>query len=194
MTGFFRYGLTAVLLAVFSILPSAMLGQSQQELENQRKKIEDEIRYVNKLLDETRKSKEATVYELKLIARKSDQRKKLIATLEKELAALNRKISLTEEGIDELNDELSALKEEYAKVAYFAYRHKPAYSKLIFLFSAKDFNQAYQRLRYLDQIAAFIRSEAEKIRQLESEKEAELSKLKQQKAEKRPCWMRNLCS
>ena len=162
-----------------------LFAQQQQRLENERKKIEADIKYTNHLLEETRKNKKSTIYELRLIANKIKQRHNLISTLEKEINILNKKIGSTRDGIDELNEELIALKDEYAKVAYFAYRHKTAYNKLIFLFAAEDLNQAYQRLRYLDQISTFIRKEAQEIREKESAKEKELRILNKQRSEKK---------
>ena len=161
-----------------------LFSQDQQKLEKERKKIEADIKYTNDLLEETRKSKNTTVYKLRLIGKRIDQRNNLITTLRKEIDVIKRKIRNTEDGIDGLNEELSALKSDYAKVAYFAYKHKTSYNKLIFLFSAEDLNQAYQRMRYLDQIGAFIRNEAKLIREKESIKEEELKVLKRQKSEK----------
>ena len=176
---------TVVLFFLLYGMTIPLFAQDQQQLENQRKKIEAEIKYTNRLLEETRKTRQTTVYELRLIGNKISQREDLIATLREELSVLNRKISSTEDGIDELNKELVALKQEYARVAYFAYRHKTAFNKLIFLFSADDLNQAYQRLRYLDQIAEFIRNQAKLIREKESAKQEDLEKLKRQKAGKK---------
>ena len=181
----FQQRFIPVLFFLLLLAACPLFGQGQKQLENERKKIEADIKYTNKLLQETRKNKKTTIYELRLIGNKIKQRNSLISMLKKELATINSKIRNTEDGIDDLNEELSALKDEYAKVAYFAYRHKTAYNKLIFLFAAEDLNQAYQRLRYLDQISVFIRKEAGEIREKESLKEKELETLNRQQAEKR---------
>lgn len=180
----FTYRSIIALLVLVLLIAIPLQGQEQKQLENERKKIEDEIDYTNRLLEETRKSQKTTIYELNLISSKIQQRKELVATLKKEISVLEKKVFLSEGGIKQLNEELVSLKDEYAKVAYFAYRHKTSYNKLIYLFASEDLNQAYQRLRYLDQISAFIRSEAQEIRELESRKENELLSLKKQKSEK----------
>ena len=59
-------------------------------------------------------------------------------------------------------------------MVYFVYKHQTSYNKLIYLFSAEDLNQAYQRFRYLDQISEYIRNESETIRQQEQVKESQL--------------------
>ena len=56
---------------------------------------------------------------------------------------------------------------------------------MIYLFSAEDLNQAYQRWRYIDQVSNYLRNEADVIRNREVEKTNELELLNAQKEEKR---------
>jgi len=158
--------------------------QSKNELQKKRKKIENEIAYTNKLLVETRKSKQNTLSELRLIDSKLNNRSSLIATLKKEAYLLDNEISTTDNSINNLNSDLSQLKKEYAQIVYFAYKNKTSYNKLIYLFSAEDFNQAFQRMRYLDQIGENIREEAKAIREKEEDKLLQLNLLKKQKEQK----------
>jgi septal ring factor EnvC (AmiA/AmiB activator) len=112
------------------------------------------------------------------------QRNELLATLKKELELLDTKIQVNEQTVSKLSKELVALKKEYAKVIYFAYKNQSDYSKLIYLFSSEDLNQAYQRWRYIEQVSSYLRNEAENIKNTEAVKTAELEELNQQKNEK----------
>ncbi len=157
---------------------------SQQQLEAKRKKLEKEIVYTNKLLNQTQLSKDATVNQLRLLNVKVNQRNDLIATLDSEVYHIKTKIEEIESLLFKLNEELSNLKQKYATIAWHAYKYSTAYSKLIFLFSAEDLNQAYQRMRYLDQISTYIRNEAERIKEIEEEKNKILTQLKLEKIKK----------
>ena len=163
---------------------SLFAQKNSTDLKAKRKKIEKEIEYTNKLLTETRKNKKNTLYELKLIQKKINQRNELIATLKKEIAYLEKKISQTKSGISGMNKQLETLKKEYARVVTFLSRNNGKLDKLIFLFSAEDMNQAYQRFRYLDELSGFIRHQADSIRRMESTKKNELLDLNSQKTEK----------
>ncbi len=175
-----------VFLVALLVLGYGMQAQqSQQSLEAKRKKLEADIAYTNKLLKETRKNRDITLNELRLIDNKMNRRNELVATLKKEVHILNSRIDNAQLSVNKLNAELKTLKEEYVKVAYTAYKYTSSYNRLIFLFSADDINQAYQRIRYLDQISAFIRTEAENIQAKETIKEQELADLKQKKATKK---------
>lgn len=161
-----------------------MAQQSKEELEAKRKRIENEIEYTNKLLNETRKNKQSALREIKLINSRLNQRSDLVANLKKEVYSIDNEISTTEKSIENLNADLQKLKEEYSRVVYFAYKYKTSYNKLIYIFSAEDLNQAYQRMRYLDQIGDFIKKQAAEIKTKEKEKEDYLASLKAKKEKK----------
>lgn len=181
-TNFSKYGLIILLIAVDLLAQ----GQStRQQLEERRKQLESEISYTNKLIKQTQDSKKDNLYELNLLNTKILQRNELVAILKREIDQLDIEVETTDISLIYLDRDLVQLKQEYIKLAYFAYKHKDAYNKLIYLFSAEDLNQAYQRLRYLDQLSEFIRSEAEEITLLMREKEQLISQLNSQKEEKK---------
>jgi len=77
----------------------------------------------------------------------------------------------------------------------FAYRNQSAYNKLMFIFSAQDFNQAYKRLKYLQEIGGYRERQAQyiqgteqdlhvKINELDATKKAKDDLLKDQEKEK----------
>jgi septal ring factor EnvC (AmiA/AmiB activator) len=177
-----KYGLIIILILTGFLLPAQT---TQQQLEQKRKKLEEEIEYTNKLIRQTQKTKKNYLYELNLLNSKISKRQELVATVKSELYELEGSIEKTEKELSYLDKELLDLKQEYARLAYFVFKHNNAYDKLIFLFSAEDLNQAYQRLRYLEQLSEFIRSQAENIKQLEDKKGETLADLKRQNQEKR---------
>ncbi len=177
----FAFLLTLVLLSGFF---PVYAQESAEALEKKRKQLEEEIEYTNRMIEQTRKSKQVTVNEVRLLDSRISKRNELLATLKKEISALETEMDLNEHTLTNLDRELKELKKDYATVVYFAYKHHTAYDKLIYLFSAEDFNQAYQRLRYLDQVSDFIRREAEKIRKLENLKSDEQQRLSGQMEEK----------
>lgn len=153
-------------------------------LKSKRQKLEKEITYTNKLLEEVNKSKNNTVYELQLINNRINMRHRLMGILKKEIISLTENIAVTKITIRNMNSHLDTLKKEYIQIAWYLYKNDNNYNRLIFLFSAKDFNQAYQRLRYLDEISSYIRKEAGRIQQLEKKKKEKLDQLFRDKAQK----------
>ncbi|NQU35125.1 MAG: peptidoglycan DD-metalloendopeptidase family protein [Bacteroidetes bacterium] len=177
------YRLYVLIILLLSGITS-ISQNSQAELEAKRKKLESEIAYTNKLLNETQTDKNSTVNQLLLIDVKVNKRTDLIATLKAEVYHLNSKIDATELSLKKLDEEIVSLKQKYAKIAWHAFKYSTAYNKLVFLFSADDINQAYQRMRYLDQLSSYIRTESEIIKKTENEKNEILQQLKLERAKK----------
>ena len=141
-------------------------GQTSKEQLNQdRKKLEQEIEYTSKLLDQTQKSKETSMRDLKLLNSQIKKRETLINTISKEISEVNNRIRGDQKMIDKQSKELKELKDEYARMIYYAYKITKAQNRLLFIFSAKDFNQAYQRLKYYQQYTSYRRKQAERIRE-----------------------------
>ncbi len=181
-----KKSLSLILFLIFFGGITPVFSQTQAtRLKAKRQKLEKEISYTNKLLGQVNKSKKNTVYELQLISNRINMRHRLMAVLKKEIASLTDNIATTKMSIRDLNNRLDTLKKEYVNIAWYLYKNNDNYNRLIFIFSASDFNQAYQRLRYLDEISAYIRKEAGRITILEKQKKDRLNKLKQEKAEKR---------
>lgn len=177
--------LKLICLLFFSFTAISFFAQeTSDQLEAKRKQLEAEIEYTNQLINQTKKSKQLTVGELSLLNNRISQRNELLATLKKEIDLLDTKIQVNEQTVNKLSKELVSLKKEYAKVIYFAYKNQSDYSKLIYLFSSEDLNQAYQRWRYIEQVGTYLRTEAENIKNTEAVKTAELEELNQQKNEK----------
>lgn len=163
MSRFFIKGglLTIVLICG---LVSFSNAQSKTALQQKKKKLQKEIEYTNNLLKETAKSKKTSLNQLRQLNKKISSRESLIATMEAEIELLKDSIALQIGMIDSLEESLDDLKDEYAEMIRNAYKNRSSYNKLMFLFSAQDFNQAYKRLKYFQQYAQYRQAQADKIR------------------------------
>ena len=102
------------LLLFLGIAVAAFGQESTKQLEAKRKQLEADIAYTNKLISETRKSKQLTVGELKLLNNRLNKRNELIVTLKKEITNLDIKILVNEQTVSKLSRELEELKQEYS--------------------------------------------------------------------------------
>jgi len=153
-----------VLLLAFLLLPALISAQkTKEELKASKEKLEKDIQFTNKLLKETRQSKSSSLNQLVILEKKVAQREELIATITNETALLDEKIEQNTQKRRALKKDLENLKEEYARMIYFAFKNRSVYSRLVFVFSAEDFNQAYRRLKYFQQYGAYRQTQAELI-------------------------------
>lgn len=142
-----------VLLSLFSV--SLLSAQSKSDLEKKRESIQNEIKLIGKRLQQTREDKKEALDNYLALQRKIQKRSQLINTLAAEDNLLDKRIARTNDGINSLESDAEVLKEEYGALLRQALRQKLSESHLSFLFSAKDFNEALKRWRYLNQYRAF---------------------------------------
>ncbi len=159
--------------------------QSRKELENKKKQLQKEIEYTNQLLTETKKNKKLSLNQLVTLNKKISAREELIATINSEIRVLNRQITEKNESIKGLQNDLTKLKSEYAKMVYYAYKNQNAYSRLMFVFAAKDFEQAFMRLKYLQQYSLYRHKQAEMITSTKKDLDKKVQELEAKKADQR---------
>lgn len=137
--------------------------RTKASLEKQIKSLQKEIETANKLLKETSKNKEVTLNQVNLLDKKIQNRQKLINACNEQIKLLDESITQGESNIKKLNGELGKLRGEYAKMVQFAYKNRNHYDQLEFLFASQDFNQAFQRLRYIQQFTDARKTKMDQI-------------------------------
>lgn len=159
-------------------------AQDKKQLQASKQKIEAEIKYTNRLLNATRKSKKSSMNELVMLDNKISHRQDLIQTIGNEISQMERQIVRNGRKIDALSQQLEALKKEYAAIIYHSYKNRNAINRLMFLFASEDFNQAYQRLKYFQQYSDYRKRQGERIVETQEEirqKNVLLSEIKSDK-------------
>lgn len=149
--------------------------QSQNDkklLQENKKKIEQEIRFTNQLLKETKKDKQNSLNQLIVLKNQINKREELITNISQEINVINSEINYTQNSVDKLIKDLSDLKAEYAKMIIAANKNRGSNNILMFIFASENFNQAFQRVKYYKQYSSFRKAQA----QLIINKQTELSK------------------
>jgi murein hydrolase activator len=160
-------------------------AQTQKvKLQERKAKLEQEIHNTNKLLNQTQKSKEANLNQLYLINKKINHREDLIQAIGEEVSGLDGQIRNLSDTIYRLSTTLSNLKNEYARIITSTYNNRNAYSRLMFIFSSKSFNQAFKRLKYLQQYTEYRKEQVlaiQNTQQLLGKKKGEIEQQKSSK-------------
>ncbi|HNZ42137.1 MAG TPA: hypothetical protein PKN41_02235, partial [Bacteroidales bacterium] len=145
--------------------PFAQNQQSKEKLLDKKKKIEEEINYYKKLLDETKKNKDISLNQVVLLKNQIAKREELISGINDEIGGLEQKISQNNLEIQRSNEQLAAMKDEYAELIYNAYKNRNANDRLTLIFAANDFNQAFRRIKYFQQYNEYLRRQIALIKQ-----------------------------
>lgn len=157
----------ATILVLF-ILPHSH-AQTRKELEEQRRKTLEEIAYVDDLIQETTKEKSTGIDQLKIIGNKLALRENVISGLKEEIELLTERINLNTLSIDVMEKDLVSMKDDYAKTIINSYKEKKGNPEIVYILSAKDFNQGYKRLKYLQQVNEYRLNETVVISELKEQ-------------------------
>jgi septal ring factor EnvC (AmiA/AmiB activator) len=173
-----------ILIALILVFCSTLNGQNILDLEKQKSETEKQIELTKELIQDARKKQKSSLSQLKLIQKSISLQQSLITSLNSEIALIENRIDSLEKVTLGLKNEITTLKREYERIIYEAYKNSHHDDKWLFIFSAKDFNQAYRRFIYLKQYAEYRTRQIELIEAKEKELRASADKLNDKLKEK----------
>ena len=150
-------------LISFNHLFSQISNDQQKKLEAQRTKLMNEIKQINNLLFSNTKIRKNAIDEIDDIQVRLNVRSELIKVTNMQANLLTKRININQRNIDTQRKELDELKKEYAKMIQKSYASKSYQNRLMFLFSSKNFLQAYRRIQYLKQYVRYRRNQGLEI-------------------------------
>ena len=98
--------------------------------------------------------------------------------------ALNNEIKDLGDQLAGLEKDLNEKKENYQASVQYMYKNRSVQEKLMFIFSARNFNQMYRRMRYVRQYADFQRVQAKEIESKQVQVNAKKEELETTKSAK----------
>lgn len=173
-----------IMLVCFAFVANAQRDDRKVKLERQKIRLQDEIELANKILLETRNTKKLSLTNIETVEQKLRLRQNLINTLDRETEMLSRESAKLQMDIDTLEAQVAKLKGEYAEMIRQARKSSDNYSRLMFILSSRDFNQALRRLEYLKQYSEYRRRQVEEIKKKEADLNDKLVELNRQKIKK----------
>ena len=178
-----RPRLLLILAALFCALNLAAQNQSLDALRDEIRRAEEEILATNELLAKTKKDKQVTQNQLKLIQNRIRNRKQIIANLEKQTQVINGDIGTKNDTVHAMQNELTQLRKEYADMVCAAYKNYKLNNFLVFLFASKDFNDATRRISYMRRYNRMRQQKAEQIKSVADSLHVQIGELENRKAE-----------
>ena len=146
----------------------ASFAQSSAELKKQRERLDREISLLNESLKKTSSDKALTLKQVNALNTQIQLRERKISTISSEVRLIERQIQDNTQEIKKLEEQLEKLKKDYASMIRFAFRNKNGYNKMMFIFASSDFNQAFKRVKYLQQFSESRKNQAKEIEETQA--------------------------
>lgn len=135
-------------------------------LRKQRKEIQILIELTSEQLRQTQRDERISLRKFNTLQKNLTEREKLINSYNIEIKTLQTKINLLTNQKKELEEKLNRVKKDYTKLIQSTQQSKNKYNKLMFILSAKNFNQTWRRIKYIQTIAINTEQQAKEIHQL----------------------------
>ncbi len=173
-----------ILLSGFILCTFQSFAQSQNDLEERRRRLIKDIEQTTRLLETTKQNKEAALDRYLTLRRQIEKRQKLVETLRSEIELTDKSIDRAKIAAEAMSADVTRLKAEYAEMLRTAYRQKLNNNTLLFIFSAGSFNEAYRRYRYLQQYDAYRSKQALLITETQKTLQRKALQAEEKRAEK----------
>lgn len=160
-------------------ISTAFAQTKQEELEQRRAKLMQEIKQLQQMVTATKNKERSVLTEVEDLNTRIRTRENLIKITNQQANELTRNINNNIKKIDQLRKELELQKKEYATLILKSQKSSSEQSRLMFLLSSENFLQGYKRIRYMQQFADYRKKTAQEI----EKKAVELQELNKNLAE-----------
>lgn len=164
---------------------SQIYSQDKNKLRKLQSSTKKDIEYASKILEETKQKRKYSINELKVLEYNINSREVYIDELAEEIENLNLRIADNRGLIISLETDLKKIKDEYARIIINAYKKREQNILLMYILASGSFNQAYKRVRYIQQYSQYKKKQAKLIivfKNIIEQKIIELNRDKEEKA------------
>ena len=161
-----------IALTFLCLIAQKAFSQSSSErtrLENNKKKLEQEIANTQKLLDQTKANKNTSLNQIQLLKKQIQQREQIIVTINSQIVSLDENINRNEAELMQLQIKMERLKKDYSRLVYMAFKNRKAMNKILFYLSAEDFSKMNRRIKYFSTFSDKVSRQIVLIEQTQQE-------------------------
>ncbi len=175
--------LTTIICLIISTL-SFSQTQDKKSLESKYSKLQSEIKDAEELLSQTKKKKQNSLNDVKLLNRKISVREEMIKNISQQQKSVEKQMRETQDVIKSMKKDLQDLKDEYAKMIYQAYINDKEYEPLHFLFASESISDAFHEIQYIREYTDFRKQQVAALKEIQDELEKRIAILEDDKNEK----------
>lgn len=142
---------------------------TKAELQKQKQDMARQRQQQQKRAEELNRNIKQSLDSVLILDNRIGRQKQSIDSLSLHIDTLNHNIRRLETELDSLQRELADKKGKYARAMVYMQRQKTVQEKLMFIFSARNFNQLIRRMRYVREYSTFQRVQGEMLKEKAAE-------------------------
>ena len=172
-----------LLLSALLLLGTFAFGQDVSKQNERKRRIEEEISYIDNQLKAITGRQKATTDQLQLIRKRVANRKSLISDLDHRIAVINDSLTAKQREINRLQKELDTLETYSHKLIYNTYKNRDTKFWFMYILASDDLGQAFRRYGYLRDLSKQMNIQAQRIIETRDTLEKQTAALAEMKKE-----------
>ena len=181
----------SLLLLTFLPLTGVLAqGDSVESLRSKANTLRKEIKEKEAILTSSQKDINSRLNNLKIVTARIEEYKVLVGVLQKEVKALDNRMATVDSEIKTLGNDIEEKEKsveisrsEYAEALRQARKHNNFENKMLFIFSADDFNRMARRYRYANSYMNAHKELADSLKKRIAQLEEKQTELKEKRSE-----------
>lgn len=176
----YRINIIMVVVVAFSLLSMDVAANNNRKSSIKREQADAQkaISETSKKISSNQAKTSRTLKDLELVTAEIKAQNKTLKDLSAQLDSINRETNRVNDSIRIEQKKLEELKAKYANAIKKMGAHSGSYDKIMFLFSASSFKEAYRRMRYLQEFTAWRKEQSEMIMESKAQLERQGEHLK----------------
>lgn len=158
-------------------------AQDTRAQEEKKARLEREIAIIDRQLAENASQSSSMLSDLTLIRKKISNRKALVTEADRQVRKYADSIYLTNREITRLQVRIDTLTSHYSRLVMSAYKNRDARVWYMYMFASDNLGQAFRRFGYFRNLSSQMKSEAQRIRDMQDELAVKKERLDRMKKE-----------
>lgn len=174
--------ITVMALSLLVFAPGVK-AQDTRAQEERKARLEREIAIIDRQLAENASQSSSMLSDLTLIRKKISNRKALVTEADRQVRKYADSIYLTNREITRLQVRIDTLTSHYSRLVMSAYKNRDARVWYMYMFASDNLGQAFRRFGYFRNLSSQMKSEAQRIRDMQDELAVKKERLDRMKKE-----------
>ena len=163
---------------------SSFAQKTQDNLKKEKRLLEKKIEQTKSLLKTVQKDSKNSLHEVEILENQIRNREALLRVYDGQLRMAELKILSKNNDLVRLNNRIVKLRAQYKLMLRYAYKKRNNLGRLMFLLSARSYQEALHRHSYLKKMARLQQRQFDLIAQNQNLVHDEISQIELQKSEK----------
>ncbi len=174
--------ITVLALSLLVFAPGVK-AQDTRAQEEKKARLEREIAIIDRQLADNASQSSSMLSDLTLIRKKISNRKALVTEADRQVRKYADSIYLTNREITRLQVRIDTLTSHYSRLVMSAYKNRDARVWYMYMFASDNLGQAFRRFGYFRNLSSQMKSEAQRIRDMQDELAVKKERLDRMKKE-----------